>query len=52
LIKIQEKRNQTNQNVQWIGVENKEEEGKKIKIVTRGGAKLGEDATNKDHDQY
>jgi hypothetical protein len=52
LIKIQDKRNQTNQNVQWIGVENREEDGKKINIVTRGGAKTGEDATKKDQDQY
>jgi hypothetical protein len=33
-------------------VENKEEDGKKINIVTRGGAKIGEDATKKDQDQY
>jgi hypothetical protein len=52
LIKIQDKRNQTNQNVQWIGVEKREEDGKKINIVTRGGAKTGEDATKKDQDQY
>jgi hypothetical protein len=52
LIKIQDKRNQNNQNVQWIVVENREEDGKKINIVTRGGAKTGEDATKKDQDQY
>jgi hypothetical protein len=50
--KIQDKRNQNNQNVQWIVVENREEDGKKINIVTRGGAKTGEDATKKDQDQY
>jgi hypothetical protein len=33
-------------------VENKEEDMKKINIVTRGGAKTGADATKKDHDQY
>jgi hypothetical protein len=42
LIKVQDKRNQTNQNVQWIRVEKREEDGKKIIIVTRGGAKIGE----------
>jgi hypothetical protein len=52
LIKIQDKRNQTNQNVQWIGVEKREEDGKNINIVTRGGAKIGEDAAKKDQDQY
>jgi hypothetical protein len=52
LVKIQDKRNQNNQNVQWIVVENREEDGKKINIVTRGGAKTGEDATKKDQDQY
>jgi hypothetical protein len=39
LTKIQEKRNQNNKNVQWIVVENREEDGKNINIVTRGGAK-------------
>ena len=52
IIKIQDKRNQNNQNVQWIRVENKEEDGKKINIVTRGGAKTREDATKKDMDEY
>jgi hypothetical protein len=33
-------------------VENIEEDGKKINIVTRGGAKIGEDAAKKDQDQY
>jgi len=50
LIKIQDKRNQNNQNVQCIAMENKEEDGKNINIVTRGGAKTGEDATKKDQD--
>jgi len=31
-------------------VENREEDGKKINIVTRGGDKIGEDATKKDQD--
>jgi hypothetical protein len=33
-------------------VENREEDGKKINIVTRGGEKTGGDATKKDQDQY
>jgi hypothetical protein len=52
LIKIQDKRNHTKQNVQWMGVENREEDGKKINIVTKGGAKIREDAAKKDQDQY
>jgi hypothetical protein len=39
LIKIQDNRIQNYQNVQWIDVENREEDGKNIKIVTRGGVK-------------
>jgi len=52
LTKIQDKRNQTNWNVQWIGVENIEEDGKKINIVNRGGDKTREDAAKKDQEQY
>jgi hypothetical protein len=52
LTKIQDKRNQNNQNVQWIVVENREEDGKKINIVTIGGAKVGEYVANKDHYHY
>jgi hypothetical protein len=33
-------------------MENKEEDGKKINIVTRGGAKTTTYAKNKDQDQY
>jgi len=33
-------------------VEIREEDGKKIHIVTKGGANIGEDATKKDQDQY
>jgi hypothetical protein len=44
--KIQEKRNQNNQNVQWILAEERDE-GKNINIVTRGGSKLGNDAVDK-----
>jgi hypothetical protein len=33
-------------------VENKEEDVKKINIVTRGGAKTREYASKKDQDQY
>jgi hypothetical protein len=47
LVKIQEKRSENNQNFQWIVVETREEDGKKINIVTRGGAKIGSDATKK-----
>jgi hypothetical protein len=52
LVKIQEKRNQNNQNVQWIVVETREDDGKKINIVTRGGAKTGADATKKNQDLH
>jgi hypothetical protein len=50
--KIQDKRNQNNQNVQSITVENREEVGNKIKIVTRGGSKTRKYATKKDQDKY
>jgi hypothetical protein len=43
LMKIQEKRNQNNQNVQWISAE-VSDEGQNINIVTHGGAKTGTDA--------
>jgi hypothetical protein len=33
-------------------VENREEDGKKINIVTRGGEKTGVDVVNKDQDPY
>jgi hypothetical protein len=33
-------------------VEKREEDGKKINIVTRGGAKIGEDSTKKYWDMY
>jgi hypothetical protein len=52
LRKIQDKRNQNKHNVQWIMVENIEEDGKNIKIVTRGGANIGEDVAKKDQYQY
>jgi hypothetical protein len=45
--KIQEKRNQNNQNVQWISTEERDD-GKNINIVMRGGAKIGDDAVRKD----
>jgi hypothetical protein len=38
LVKIQDKRNKKNQNVQWISSEEREE-GRNINIFTRGGAK-------------
>jgi hypothetical protein len=43
LVKIREKRNQNNQNVQWISTEARDN-GKNINIVTRGGIKTGHDA--------
>jgi hypothetical protein len=45
LTKIKDKRNPKNKNVQWIAVENREEDGNKINIATRGGAEIGEYAT-------
>jgi hypothetical protein len=47
--KIQEKRNQNNQNVQWISAEARDD-GRNINIVTRGGAKTGTDAVKQDPD--
>jgi hypothetical protein len=47
LVKIQEKRNQNNQNVQWISAEARDE-GWNINIVTRGGAKTGNDAVRQE----
>jgi hypothetical protein len=38
--------------VQWIVVETREDDGKNINIVTRGGAKIGVYASKKDQDQY
>jgi hypothetical protein len=52
LVKIQEKRNQKNHNVQWIVVETKEEDGKKIKIVIKGGAKTCSYVAKKNQDQH
>jgi hypothetical protein len=49
--KIQEKRNQNNQNVQWISAEARDD-GKNINIVTRGGAKTGVDARKQDPSQH
>ena len=49
--KIQEKRNQNNQNVQWISVEDKDD-GRNIIIVTLKGAKIGIDAVSRDLDQH
>jgi hypothetical protein len=43
LVKIQEKRNQNNQNVLWISSKARDE-GRNINIVTRGGTKIGNDA--------
>jgi hypothetical protein len=43
LVKIQEKRNHNNQNVQWISAEARDD-GWNINIVTHGGTKTGSDA--------
>jgi hypothetical protein len=47
MTRIQEKRNENNQNVQWISMETKEYDGKNINIVTRGQTKTGSDAAKK-----
>jgi hypothetical protein len=51
LTRIQEKRNQNNQNFQWISTETRDD-GKKINIVTRGGTKIGVDAVNQNQNQH
>jgi hypothetical protein len=51
LVKIQEKRNQNNQNVQWISAEARDE-GRNINIVTRRGAKTGDDAAKQEPVQH
>jgi hypothetical protein len=45
------KRNQNNQNVQWISAEARDD-GRNINIVTRGGAKTGDDAVRQDPTQH
>jgi hypothetical protein len=47
LVNIQEKRNQNNQNVQWILAEARDE-GHNINIVTRGGMKTRNDVVRKE----
>jgi hypothetical protein len=47
LVKIQEKRNQNNQNVQWILAEARDE-GWNINMVTRGGDKTRIDAARQE----
>jgi hypothetical protein len=47
LIKIQEKRNQNNQNVQWISTEAKDD-GRNINIVTHGRTKIGSDVVRQE----
>jgi hypothetical protein len=49
--KIQEKRNQNNQNVQWIFAEARDDGGN-INIVTRRGAKTGDDVVRQDPTQH
>jgi hypothetical protein len=50
LVKIQETRNQNNQNVQWILVKARDE-GLNINIVTRRGAKTGTNAVRQEPTQ-
>jgi hypothetical protein len=47
LVNIEEKRNQNNQNVQWISAEARDD-GWNINIVTRGGTKTGNDAVRQE----
>jgi hypothetical protein len=47
LVKIQEKSNQNNQNVQWISSEARNE-GWNINIVTHGGDKTGNDTAHQE----
>jgi hypothetical protein len=49
--KIQEKRNQNDQNVQWISTEARDDE-RNINIVTQGEAKTGTDAVRQDPVQH
>jgi hypothetical protein len=49
--KIQEKRNQNNQNVQWISVEARDEV-RNVNIVMRGGAKTGSDEVRQEPVQH
>jgi hypothetical protein len=49
--KIQEKRNQNNQNVQWIYAKARDD-GRNINIVTLGGAKTGADAVQQNPAQH
>jgi hypothetical protein len=49
--KIQEKRNQNNQNFQWISAEAKDD-GRNINIVMRGGAKIGPNTVRQDPVQH
>jgi hypothetical protein len=50
LVNIQKKRNQNNQNVQWISVKARDE-GKNINIVTHGGAKTCTNAIRQEPEQ-
>jgi hypothetical protein len=51
LRKIQEKRNQNSQNVQWIFAESRND-GRNINIVTQGGSKMGTDEVRQDLGQH
>jgi hypothetical protein len=49
--RFKEKRNQNNQNVQWISAEARED-GRNINIVMCGGAKTGDDAVKQEPVQH
>jgi hypothetical protein len=48
---IQKKKNNNNQNVQWISTESRDY-GRNINIVTRGGANIGTNATRQEPMQH
>jgi hypothetical protein len=50
LVKIQEKRNQNNHNIQWISAEARDDRWN-INIVTCGGTKTGSDAVRQEPTQ-
>jgi hypothetical protein len=50
LVNIQEKRNQNNQNVQWISTEARDD-GRRLNISTHGGTKKGSDSVRQEPTQ-
>jgi hypothetical protein len=51
LVKIQEKRNHNNHNVQWISTKSRDDE-RNINIVMHGGDKTGNDIVRQDPSQH